>query len=60
MAIGAARIMGFKLMTNFNKPYQSKSIQNFGDDGIFLLSTWFKDYLYISLVAIELLFRAGI
>lgn len=49
MAIGAARIMGFKLMTNFNKPYQSKSIHEFWQRWHISLSTWFKDYLYITL-----------
>ena len=49
MAIGAARVMGFKLMTNFNKPYQSKSISEFWKRWHISLSTWFRDYLYISL-----------
>jgi alginate O-acetyltransferase complex protein AlgI len=49
MAIGAARIMGFKLMTNFNKPYQSKSVHEFWKRWHISLSTWFKDYLYIPL-----------
>ena len=49
MAIGAARIMGFKLMTNFDKPYQSKSVHEFWKRWHISLSTWFKDYLYISL-----------
>ena len=49
MAIGAARIMGFKLMTNFDKPYQSKSIHEFWKRWHISLSSWFKDYLYISL-----------
>lgn len=49
MAIGAARIMGFKLMTNFDKPYQSKSINEFWKRWHISLSTWFKDYLYITL-----------
>lgn len=49
MAIGAARIMGFKLMTNFNKPYQSKSINEFWKRWHISLSSWFRDYLYISL-----------
>ncbi|MEP6711608.1 MAG: MBOAT family O-acyltransferase [Ferruginibacter sp.] len=49
MAIGAARIMGFKLMANFNKPYQSKSIDEFWKRWHISLSSWFKDYLYISL-----------
>ena len=49
MAIGAARILGFRLMTNFNKPYQSKSIHEFWERWHISLSTWFKDYLYIPL-----------
>lgn len=49
MAIGAARIMGFKLMTNFNIPYQAKSIHEFWKRWHISLSTWFKDYLYIPL-----------
>ncbi len=49
IAIGAARIMGFKLMTNFDKPYQSKSISEFWKRWHISLSSWFRDYLYISL-----------
>jgi D-alanyl-lipoteichoic acid acyltransferase DltB (MBOAT superfamily) len=49
IAIGAARVMGFHLMTNFNKPYHSKSIAEFWKRWHISLSTWFKDYLYISL-----------
>lgn len=49
MALGTARVMGFKLMTNFNRPYHSKSISEFWKRWHISLSTWFKDYLYISL-----------
>jgi D-alanyl-lipoteichoic acid acyltransferase DltB (MBOAT superfamily) len=49
MAIGAARVMGFKLMTNFNRPYQSKSVHEFWKRWHISLSSWFRDYLYISL-----------
>ena len=49
IAIGAARVMGFKLMTNFNNPYASKTISEFWKRWHISLSTWFKDYLYISL-----------
>lgn len=49
MAIGAARIMGFKLMKNFDAPYQSKTVQEFWKRWHISLSTWFKDYLYITL-----------
>jgi alginate O-acetyltransferase complex protein AlgI len=49
IAIGAARFMGFTLMTNFNRPYFSTSISNFWKRWHISLSTWFRDYLYISL-----------
>ena len=49
IAIGAARVMGFHLMTNFNKPYHARSISEFWKRWHISLSTWFKDYLYISL-----------
>jgi alginate O-acetyltransferase complex protein AlgI len=49
MAIGAARVMGFKLMNNFDRPYQSKSVHEFWKRWHISLSTWFKDYLYITL-----------
>ena len=49
MAIGAAKIMGFKLMTNFNRPYFTRSISEFWKRWHISLSTWFRDYLYFSL-----------
>ncbi len=49
IAIGAAKVMGFKLMTNFNRPYFSTSISEFWNRWHISLSSWFKDYLYISL-----------
>lgn len=49
IAIGAAKAMGFDLMTNFNRPYFAKNIQEFWRKWHISLSTWFKDYLYISL-----------
>ena len=49
IAIGAARVMGFKLMTNFNRPYFARDISEFWKRWHISLSTWFKDYLYISL-----------
>src|SRR5579864_3863024 len=49
IAIGAARVMGIRLMTNFNKPYRSKSVSEFWKRWHISLSTWFRDYLYISL-----------
>jgi len=49
IAIGAAKFMGFDLMTNFNRPYLAQSIAEFWTRWHISLSTWFKDYLYIPL-----------
>lgn len=49
IAIGAARVMGFDLMENFNMPYFATSISDFWRRWHISLSTWFKDYLYIPL-----------
>lgn len=49
MARGAAQVMGFNLMLNFKRPYFSKSISEFWKRWHISLSTWFRDYLYISL-----------
>jgi len=47
IAIGAAKVMGFTTMDNFNRPYFSKSIPEFWRRWHISLSTWFRDYLYI-------------
>jgi alginate O-acetyltransferase complex protein AlgI len=49
IALGTAQVMGFKLMENFKRPYFSQSIAEFWKRWHISLSTWFKDYLYISL-----------
>jgi D-alanyl-lipoteichoic acid acyltransferase DltB (MBOAT superfamily) len=49
IAIGSARLMGYDLMDNFNRPYFSKSIGEFWRRWHISLSTWFRDYLYIPL-----------
>lgn len=49
IALGAARIMGFELMENFNTPYFARNIRDFWSRWHISLSTWFKDYLYIPL-----------
>ena len=49
IAIGAAKIMGFDLMENFNTPYFARNIRDFWSRWHISLSTWFKDYLYIPL-----------
>ncbi|MEZ4905983.1 MAG: MBOAT family O-acyltransferase [Spirosomataceae bacterium] len=49
IALGAAQVMGFKLMENFRTPYFSKSVAEFWGRWHISLSTWFRDYLYISM-----------
>jgi len=49
MAIGLARMFGFRFLENFNYPYISKSITEFWRRWHISLSSWFKDYLYIPL-----------
>ena len=46
IAIGAARMMGFKLMTNFNLPLFSKTLSELWKRWHISLSTWFRDYLF--------------
>ena len=49
IARGSAKVMGFNLMLNFNRPYFSKSIREFWSRWHISLSTWFRDYVYIPL-----------
>lgn len=49
IAIGTARVMGFRLMDNFRQPYLATSIRDFWRRWHISLSTWFRDYLYIPL-----------
>ncbi|MFZ6011532.1 MAG: MBOAT family O-acyltransferase [Bacteroidota bacterium] len=49
MAIGIALLLGFKFPKNFDSPYQSKNITEFWRRWHISLSTWLRDYLYISL-----------
>ena len=49
IAIGLARLLGFKLMLNFETPYFSKSLSEFWRRWHISLSSWFRDYVYIPL-----------
>ncbi len=49
IAIGTAKMMGFRFCQNFNLPYFSKSLTEFWRKWHMSLSYWLRDYLYISL-----------
>jgi len=49
MARGIARMMGIRLMLNFNNPYLAASLGDFWSRWHISLSSWFRDYLYIPL-----------
>jgi alginate O-acetyltransferase complex protein AlgI len=49
IAIGAARMMGIRLMENFRRPYFSRSVKEFWSRWHISLSTWLRDYVYIPL-----------
>ena len=49
MAIGLALLLGFRFPVNFDSPYQSATITEFWRRWHISLSSWLKDYLYISL-----------
>jgi D-alanyl-lipoteichoic acid acyltransferase DltB (MBOAT superfamily) len=49
MAIGIALLLGFHFNLNFDSPYKSLSITEFWRRWHISLSSWLKDYLYISL-----------
>lgn len=49
IAIGSARMLGIRLMRNFDQPYLAHSIEDFWRRWHISLSTWFRDYVYIPL-----------
>lgn len=49
MAIGLALLMGFTIPPNFLTPYKSQSITEFWRRWHISLSSWLRDYLYISM-----------
>lgn len=49
IAIGSARLFGFKIPKNFNSPYLAISLKDFWNRWHISLSTWLKDYIYIPL-----------
>jgi D-alanyl-lipoteichoic acid acyltransferase DltB (MBOAT superfamily) len=49
VAIGSAKLFGYDLPKNFDAPYTSKDLQEFWHRWHISLSTWLRDYLYITL-----------
>lgn len=49
MAIGIARMLGFRLRENFRMPYIARSLTDFWRRWHISLTTWIRDYLYIPL-----------
>ena len=49
IACGIAKLMGFDLMENFKRPYLAGNPREFWRRWHISLSTWLRDYLYISL-----------
>ncbi|MCX6247532.1 MAG: MBOAT family protein [Bacteroidetes bacterium] len=49
IAIGSARLMGFNLSPNFNRPFSATSIADFWSRWHISLTSWLRDYVYFSL-----------
>ncbi len=49
MAIGVAKLLGYRFPANFRHPYLATSMSNFWHRWHITLSTWLRDYLYIPL-----------
>ncbi|MBF0440169.1 MAG: MBOAT family protein [Magnetococcales bacterium] len=49
IARGLARMIGVRLMENFNHPYSATSMRDFWRRWHISLSTWLRDYLYVAL-----------
>ena len=49
MAIGAGKMLGFNLPQNFNTPYLAENVTDFWRRWHISLSTWIRNYIYISL-----------
>lgn len=49
MAIGLARMLGFRIPENFARPYSSVTVTEFWRRWHMSLSRWFRDYVYVPL-----------
>ena len=57
IAVGCARIMGIRLMQNFNLPYMSRTISEFWTRWHISLTSWFQDYVFFPLATSKKLSR---
>ena len=51
IAIGLAKMLGFTLPENFNRPYQSKDIAEYWRRWHMTLSAWLRDYLFFQILS---------
>jgi alginate O-acetyltransferase complex protein AlgI len=49
VAIGTARLFGFRIPENFNRPYQAVDVADFWRRWHMTLSSWLRDYVYYPL-----------
>lgn len=49
IAVGSAKVLGFNLTSNFNRPYFANSIKDFWNRWHITLSVWLRDYLFLPL-----------
>jgi D-alanyl-lipoteichoic acid acyltransferase DltB (MBOAT superfamily) len=49
LAIGIARLLGYTLPENFDRPYQARNVGEFWRRWHMTLSTWLRDYLFFPL-----------
>lgn len=49
MAIGSARLFGYRIMENFNNPYLKRNLSLFWKNWHISLTSWFTEYIFIPL-----------
>ena len=59
IAIGAAEMFGVRLPENFNRPFYSKSIQEYWQRWHMTMYSWFRDYVFYPVSASGKMLRLG-
>ena len=49
IALGAARILGYDLIENFQSPFEARTFNDFWRRWHISMTSWFRDYIYFSL-----------